>query len=105
MTSKKELPNGYRYMTAAQFQRWPQSLGCNKKTAALKLGLSPERIYNYESGWRRDGKPATIPRSIDLACMTLALQLQGWSAYPGPLGLAMERVLEGLQEDDPSPTR
>lgn len=55
-------------MTAAQFQKWRQSLGLSKTAAARALGMSRTTIDQYESGRHR------IPLYVELACRELNQQ-------------------------------
>lgn len=61
------------------FRAWRKALGWKQKDAADRLGLKKRVIQYYEKG-DRDGKPVEIPKSVELACLALAL---GFDAYDG----------------------
>ena len=66
-------------MQPEDFRGWRKTLGWKQKDAAEKLGLKKRVIQYYEKG-DRDGKPVEIPKSVELACLALAL---GFDAYDG----------------------
>lgn len=60
-------------MTPDQFREWRQQLGLGQAAAARALGLSRSRVIDYERGIKRGtDRPASIPRTVELACMALA---------------------------------
>jgi len=65
-------------MTPDQFRAWREHLGLSKSAAARALGISPSRLYDYETGMKRGtDRAAPIPRVVELAC--LALAFRRWS--------------------------
>jgi len=66
-------------MDPQTFKDWRKGLGLKQKEAAEKLGLKKRVIQYYEKG-ARDGKKVEIPKSIELACLALAL---GYESYDG----------------------
>lgn len=64
-------------MEPNEFRQWRKSLGWKQKDAAEKLGLKKRVIQYYEKG-DRDGKAVAIPRSVELACLALALGHEKW---------------------------
>ncbi len=64
-------------MDPEAFRTWRKSLGLKQKDAAERLGLKKRVIQYYEKG-HRDGKAVEIPKTVELACLALAL---GYDAY------------------------
>ena len=66
-------------MDGTEIKRWRQKLGWTQGQAADHLGISRGTLLDYERGVRRsDGRPAPIPKAIELACHTLE---RGVTAY------------------------
>lgn len=70
-------------MTPESFRAWRKSLGWKQKDAAEKLGLKKRVIQYYEKG-NRDGKTVEIPKTVELACLALALGLDSYDGQPVP---------------------
>ena len=66
-------------MTPERFRAWRKGLGLKQKDAADRLGLKKRVIQYYEKG-DRDGKEVEIPKTVELACLALAL---GYRSYDG----------------------
>lgn len=59
-------------MTGAEFTAWRQRLGLYRTDAAQLLDVSVSRLLDYERGSTRgSGRPAPIPRVVELACKYL----------------------------------
>ena len=67
-------------MRPEDFKRWRKSLKLSQKEAAEALGLKRRVVQYYEKG-ERDGEEVKIPKTVRLACYTLA---QGVFDYHGP---------------------
>lgn len=67
-------------MEPSDFRKWRKSLKLSQKEAAHALGLKRRMIQYYESG-ERNGEKVVIPKSIRLACFSLA---EGVADYHGP---------------------
>ncbi|WP_246333099.1 helix-turn-helix domain-containing protein [Aureimonas mangrovi] len=78
-------------MNSARFREWRKAYGLKQKDAADKLGLKKRVIQYYEKG-DRDGKAVEIPKSVELACLALALGHEGYDGGPVPKARALERV-------------
>ena len=68
-------------MTPEQFLLWRQSHKWSRRKAAEALGLSAISIYFYEKGYREDGRPVVIPKSVRLAMAAISL---GMTDFDGP---------------------
>jgi transcriptional regulator with XRE-family HTH domain len=68
-------------MNADSFKAWRKSLGLKQKDAAEKLGLKKRVIQYYEKG-HRDGKDIEIPKTVELACLALALGFEDYDGLP-----------------------
>ncbi|ALN72793.1 helix-turn-helix transcriptional regulator [Aureimonas sp. AU20] len=66
-------------MDSDGFRQWRREMGLKQKDAADLLGLKKRVIQYYEKG-DRDGKRVEIPRTVELACLALAL---GCDRYDG----------------------
>ncbi|MBO0662626.1 helix-turn-helix transcriptional regulator [Jiella sp. CQZ9-1] len=76
-------------MTPQTFKEWRKALGFKQKEVAEKLGLKKRVIQYYEKG-HRDGKAVEIPKSIELACLALALGYEHYDAAVLPDKVAGE---------------
>lgn len=70
-------------MDSESFKDWRRSLGLKQKDAAEKLGLKKRVIQYYEKG-DRDGKRVDIPKTVELACLALALGFESYDGRPLP---------------------
>jgi transcriptional regulator with XRE-family HTH domain len=61
------------------FRAWRRRLGLTQEAAAEALGLKRRMIQYYESGGR-DGRPVEIPKTVRLACASVA---RGVGDYDG----------------------
>ncbi len=69
-------------MTPEQFKAWRTRMGFSQSRAAEALGISRSSVINYEAGEHRgDGRPAPIPKTVELACAAIAA---GITAYTAP---------------------
>lgn len=68
-------------MQPDDFRSWRKALGWKQKDAADRLGLKKRVIQYYEKG-DRDGKPVDIPKTVELACLALALGYDGYDGQP-----------------------
>ena len=82
-------------MEPDEFRQWRKSLGWKQKDAAEKLGLKKRVIQYYEKG-HRDGKAVAIPKSVELACLALALGHEGWDGETA--ARAIERRMPATRE-------
>lgn len=67
-------------MKGHDFKRWRKSLEYSQKEAAEMLGLKRRVVQYYEKG-ERNGDPVKIPRTVRLACYSIAT---GVTDYHGP---------------------
>jgi len=67
-------------MKGHEFKRWRKSLEYSQKEAAEMLGLKRRVVQYYEKG-ERNGDPVKIPRTVRLACYSIAV---GVTDYHGP---------------------
>ena len=55
-------------MTNEEFKTARKQLGQTQKQFAAALGISSSQLWNYEHGLdRQSGRPAVIPRTVELA--------------------------------------
>lgn len=87
-------------MEPTEFRTWRKSLGWKQKDAAERLGLKKRVIQYYEKG-DRDGKAVSIPTSVELACLALAL---GHEAWDGEIAAQAIEIRSRAASSDDAPT-
>ena len=58
-------------MTKEEFKAWRKRLGLTQAQAGEALGISREWVFTLERGAERNGKPANVSLTIELACEAL----------------------------------
>jgi len=86
-------------MQPSDFKRWRKSLGLSQKEAAAALGLKRRVVQYYEKG-QRDGEKVEVPKTVRLACYSLA---QGIKDYNGPTKPSSTSKASGLADASPVP--
>ncbi len=89
-------------MNADSFKTWRKSLGLKQKDAAEKLGLKKRVIQYYEKG-HRDGKDIEIPKTVELACLALALGFESYDGQPLRGSTLLIPVPAPLAAESPEP--
>ena len=85
-------------MEPIEFRQWRKSLGWKQKDAAEKLGLKKRVIQYYEKG-DRDGKAVGIPRSVELACLALALGHDRWNEETASAAIESRRPADETPDE------
>jgi transcriptional regulator with XRE-family HTH domain len=87
-------------MTGEQMRMLRERRGETQEEFGIVLGLPRETVVGYEKG-TRNGRPQTIPRSVELACAALANGIMEYSDPSDELKIDVFRLMtsSGLRPD------